>query len=115
MEWKLDGAKCQARFHGALETFLGGMETSSSPYRFSCGPTLETFLGGMETRRSLMEGKGLFDLETFLSGMETPAVPPSPISLSPLKPSLVEWKLRGRNSGGTRGSCLETFLSGMET
>ena len=56
-------------------------------------------------------------LETFLSGMETVLhLDFEELSCTPLKPSLVEWKLGmvGENNGPV-GGALETFLSGMET
>ena len=55
----------------SLETFLGGMETLHELLRYAPHTDLETFLGGMETRHRLRRSK----------------------RFSPLKPSLVEWKL----------------------
>ena len=54
-------------------------------------------------------------LETFLSGMETGiGAVMQKSGMGPLKPSLVEWKLRWKHRF-SQATPLETFLSGMET
>ena len=54
-------------------------------------------------------------LETFLGGMETCIAIQSAFCYLPLKPSLVEWKLKDIYIIIFFVICLETFLGGMET
>ena len=77
---------------------------------------LETFLSGMETGKCFAALKIVSCLETFLSGMETSGNDwRERTGRSPLKPSLVEWKLVKKKVQEALRKLLETFLSGMET
>ena len=85
------------RRRGALETFLGGMETRMRSGLSARSP--------VSLKPSLVEWKpaarlGTDDLanplETFLGGMETAGGSAGRCDRQPLKPSLVEWKLAER-------------------
>ena len=70
----------------------------------------------METRCGGCKPHPLHDLETFLGGMETRDYEVEKSVLgTPLKPSLVEWKLVLLHYFLTVFEDLETFLGGMET
>ena len=92
------------------------METPKSGFRAGMPLRLETFLSGMETSISKAKTKGPIPLETFLSGMETNKKGEiRMMKNTPLKPSLVEWKLHYHQHIALFSLALETFLSGMET